>query len=152
MEGYPVKNFFEVAKCPNKNTPIVLVGHIIGAIKNSLLPIAYTCGCVKVSMEVERMSNVTVALEEEYGYRYWVWETEMDEATLIQWLKDQKEDETFVFLDLPGRRKLITVGEYKFRAKKGWHGMFHQLDDSYLIAPDGTKYDTIYEGPEGSLF
>ncbi len=92
------------------------------------------------------MSNVVVALDEEYGYRYWVWETGMDEATLIQWLKDQKEDETFVFLDLPGDRKLITLGEYKFLAKKGWRGMFHQLDDSYLIAPDGKKYDTIREG------
>lgn len=98
------------------------------------------------------MSNVTVALDEEYGYRYWVWETEMDEATLIQWLKDQKEDETFIFLDLPGRRKLITLGEYKFLAKKGWRGMFHKLDDSYLIAPDGTKHDAIYEGPDRSLF
>ena len=98
------------------------------------------------------MSNITVALEEEYGYRYWVWETGMDEATLIQWLKDQKNDDTFIFLDLPGRRKLITIGEYRFLAKKGWHGMFHQLDDSYLIAPDGTKHDAIYEGPERYLF
>jgi hypothetical protein len=30
--------------------------------------------------------------------------------------------------------------------------MFHQLDDSYLIAPDGTRYDAIYEGPERYIF
>ena len=94
------------------------------------------------------MSNVTVALDEEYGYRYWVWETGMDEATLVQWLRDQTEDKTFEFLNLPGKRKKISIGEYKFLAKKGWRGMFHMLEDSYLVSPDGTNYDTILESRE----
>jgi hypothetical protein len=98
-----------------------------------------------VALEAERMSNVVVALEEEYGYRYWVWETGMDEATLIQWLRDQKDDETFLNMRLPGKKKKITITEYNALAGKGWVGMFHMLDDSYLVAPDGTHYDTISE-------
>lgn len=89
------------------------------------------------------MSNVVVALEEEYGYRYWIWETGMNEADLIQWLKDQKNDDTFIFLDLPGKRKRITITEYRNLSKKGWYAMFHQLDDSYLTSPSGETYETI---------
>ena len=88
------------------------------------------------------MSNVVVALEEEYGYRYWVWETGMDEADLIQWMKDQKEDDTFLFLNLPGKLKKSSIGEFRYLSKKGWQGMFHQVDDSHLISPNGEQHHT----------
>lgn len=89
------------------------------------------------------MSNVVVALEEEYGYRYWLWDTGMNEADLIQWLKSQKEDDTFIFLKIPGKKQKSSLKKFKELSKKNhWHGMFHQLDDSYLISPDGEVHHT----------
>ena len=47
---------------------------------------------------------ITVFIEEEYGYRYWVWETGMDADALIAWWKTM-DPNTYFFspVGLPGK-------------------------------------------------
>lgn len=90
-------------------------------------------------------NGVRVLLEEEYGYRYWIWDTLMVEEELIEWFKTYIGKDDTVFSDprnLHGRRKLVNIGDFK-RAKTEdtWLGMFNDADDSYLISPKGIKYD-----------
>ena len=87
--------------------------------------------------------GVRVLLDEEYGYRHWVWNTEMTEEDLVKWFGEnigKNDDVFFEPRNLPGKKKIITVEEYNEMSRGSWRAMFHTADDSYMISPNGTKY------------
>ena len=84
-------------------------------------------------------ASITVYIEEEYGYRYWVWETGMSEEKLIQWWKDLPSVMPFFFspakslTKLPGKLK-----QSKNKRVEGvWSCHLHCDDDSHLRSPKG---------------
>lgn len=90
------------------------------------------------------MKGVRVLLEEEYGYRHWVWNTGMSEEELIGWFAENIGKNDSVFFDprsLPGKKKCITVKEFNEMSRGSWTAMFHDADDSYMVSPKGIKYD-----------
>jgi len=72
---------------------------------------------------------IKVFLEEEYGYRYWVWETGMDADALIAWWKGMNTN-TYFFspVGLPG--KVIQVWDNID------HAMKSMLDDPNIPYED----------------
>ena len=88
--------------------------------------------------------GIRVLLEEEYGYRHWVWNTEMDEEELIKWFRDCIGEGDAVFSEpsqLHGRKKEISIKEFNEMSRGSWTGMFHDAEDSYLVCPKGIVYD-----------
>ena len=89
------------------------------------------------------MKGVRVLLDEEYGYRHWVWNTGMTEEDLVKWFSENIGKNDSVFCNprsLPGEKKLISIGQYNDMSRGSWRAMFHDADDSYMISPRGTKY------------
>ena len=84
------------------------------------------------------MKGVRVFLEEEYGYRHWVWRTGLTERELISWWSSQ-EVMTDSNLDyLPGELKEVTLEEVSHQSFS-FHAHIHMNDDSYLKLPSGEK-------------
>lgn len=68
--------------------------------------------------------TITVWIEEEYGYRYWCWDTGMTEAELVAWWKS-----------LNSIRELFTRGPIGTGSKlTGLPGTVRQIDDVELDA------------------
>ena len=101
--------------------------------------------------------TVKVFVEEEYGYRYWMWDTLMTPEALIAWWQGLDTVHKYFFspASLPGRMGEIAVArnptgkDYDaFHARlafakveaRGWSLHIHQDNDSDLQGPDGIRY------------
>lgn len=102
-------------------------------------------------------AGVVVFLEEECGYRQWVWETGMTEEDLLSFWSEAKENgdmETYMLCieDLPGRllaAELDTDGLMIFENDKPvalcrrdispWIAHMHAEDDTYLVNRDNEE-------------
>ena len=94
--------------------------------------------------------GVTVLLDEEYGYRTWLWRTEMSEEQLIAWWQAQPTMDDHFFdpsKTLPGR--LTEVDSIEPEATL-WRGHVHMDDDSFILSPSGVEYHHAgYEETDG---
>jgi len=104
--------------------------------------------------------NVTVFVKEEYGYRYWTWESGMSAGALVAWWKALPSVSEYFFTPegLPGKMTLISLDmeeaeeaddiwaafEHKVKEEKekcnGWKVHVHLDDDSWLKTPDGETH------------
>ena len=103
--------------------------------------------------------TVKVFVEEEYGYRYWMWDTLMTPEALIAWWQGLDTVHKYFFspASLPGRMGEIAVANRRnptqkdydsFHARlafakveaRGWSLHIHQDNDSDLQGPDGIRY------------
>ena len=74
---------------------------------------------------------ITVFIEEEYGYRYWVWETGMGADELVAWWKDMNPSTYFISpATLPGK------------AVQVWDDITHTLND--MVEDKSTSLDDIH--------
>lgn len=96
--------------------------------------------------------NVVVVLDEEYGYREWLWATGMSAEALKQWWTDLASVRPH-FMDpsttLPGSLvQIMRVGDGEaciegetdhtyITFPSGWRGHIHLDDDSFLNTPGG---------------
>merc|ERR1711959_48038 len=82
---------------------------------------------------------VTVFLEEEFGYRYWIWRTGMTPTRLIAWWKALPTVSPYFDPSkggLPG--ELTLAGSAQISEPGWWTSHLHTDYDSWLIRPDGT--------------
>jgi hypothetical protein len=89
---------------------------------------------------VNMPSNVSVLLDEEYGYRTWLWETGMTGEQLLDWWMRQTTMNDHFFdpsRSMPGKLKEVTPREPQ---KGEWTGHIHMDDDSFLTSPDGRNH------------
>jgi hypothetical protein len=90
------------------------------------------------------MSNesITVWIEEEYGYKYWRWESNMTSAELVAWWKAMESVEPYFwsFDNVPGKMTEVTMDECPVLADddKLWKAHVHEDCDSFLRQSDGT--------------
>jgi hypothetical protein len=77
----------------------------------------------------------TVYIEEEYGYRYWVWESDKTPDQLTEWWQALESVEPYSVPDnLPGKVREVD----SLPGKNGvWFCHLHTEDDSYLRSPEG---------------
>lgn len=86
----------------------------------------------------EHPDQVIVLLEEEYGYRNWIWYTGMSETELIEWWKNLRSVDPYFFtpVGLPGTLTEIESDEDEAEAealKTTWRGHIHEDEDSFLF-------------------
>merc|ERR1711959_267666 len=82
---------------------------------------------------------VTVFLEEEFGYRYWIWRTGMTPTRLIVWWKALPTVSPYFDPSkggLPG--ELTLAGSAQISEPGWWTAHLHMDNDSWLIRPNGT--------------
>ena len=84
-------------------------------------------------------STVQVFVEEEYGYRYWIWDTGMTPAALIAWWQALDTVHKYFFspASLPGKMTEIAVAnKANMRAPSGedYDAFFAALDAARLAA------------------
>jgi hypothetical protein len=98
-------------------------------------------------------AHVTVLLDEEYGYREWLWRTGMTEQQLADFWRNIPSMEPYFFSPkgLPGEVVLVEQGAkegddaYERRRDAirkeagGWTAHIHMDDDSALSRPDCTE-------------
>jgi hypothetical protein len=97
--------------------------------------------------------QVTVMLEEEYGYRQWIWRTGMTGEELVAFWKALPSVMPYFFSprSLPGELEqvqqdyeecyeafMVRCAGLK-EASCGWTGHIHIEQDSYLLPPDGKE-------------
>ena len=82
------------------------------------------------------MSSVKVFLDEEYGYRSWVWDTGMDEHSLVKWFEEKLfEGESFPSPEnLCGSVVEVDIVE---KGSYTWLAHLHMKDDTWLQKPTG---------------
>jgi len=97
---------------------------------------------------------IVVNVEEEYGYRNWLWFTEMHAEELIEFWKEKKTVSDLFFHpedgNLPG--KLIELDGYDSLVKKintKWSAHFHCDDDSWLRNENEKYQHKGYHACEG---
>lgn len=74
---------------------------------------------------------ITVFVEEEYGYRYWVWETGMGADELVAWWKGMDPSTYFISpATLPGK------------AVQVWDNLTHILND--MVEDKSTSLDDVH--------
>ena len=89
--------------------------------------------------------SVTIFLEEEYGYRHWLWETCMDADSLIKWWRTGRAGGPDYFFDprtLPGKLTSLydlTESPYEIEAIL--------TDSSLTDAEKEAKLNSIVEAP-----
>lgn len=104
--------------------------------------------------------SIVVLLQEEYGYREWVWMPNMSADELKAWWKAMPTVAPFFFngpVEFPGETHqiyfeedgfyLVTEGDmrvvtpvsgkFDLDEDKHWHAHLHQDNDSFLKSPDG---------------
>ncbi len=75
--------------------------------------------------------GIVVFLEEEYGYKYFIWYTGMSEEDLISYWENIEDIDYFGIHDLPG--KLVRFdGYYDERPSTKWYAHYHTNLDSSL--------------------
>ncbi|MDB4278658.1 hypothetical protein N9917_03570 [Deltaproteobacteria bacterium] len=106
--------------------------------------------------------TVTVYVDEEYGYRSWVWETGMTAEELVAWWTGLETVMSYFFSPsgLPGTMTQVHLGAEAFavhetnepipfpagyhykddRPRDYWKAHMHIEEDSFLQAPDGTYH------------
>ncbi len=85
------------------------------------------------------MSNLTVFVQEEYGYREWIWKPNMTKQELQTWW-DNNDPEDFFFNPsaAPGKWTLIETDREFDDWARGWNSTvtnrahFHEKNDSWL--------------------
>ena len=104
---------------------------------------------------------IIVSLEEEYGYRHWVWKTGMTKQELKDWWEALETVSPFFYNPgetLPGELIQVQSMSEKFMEEadktqdretlekilaegvhpsEGWTGHIHEDDDSCLCSPEG---------------
>ena len=81
-----------------------------------------------------------VMIEEEYGYRYWIWEPRKTREELIEWWRAVESTDAYLFspASLPGKVTQIR----KVRQKSClWYCHLHMNRDSFLKTPEGEFID-----------
>ena len=93
------------------------------------------------------MKGVRVYIDEEYGYRDWVWKTGMTEEELVTWWKDQVSLGDGDILHLPGKVEKFDPHHHSPPEKPHFWAHLHANDDSYLRLPSGEIiYHSGYDG------
>lgn len=89
----------------------------------------------------------TIYVEEEYGYRYWVWEPQINPKKLAHWWRALKSVEPYSSpASLPG----VVQNVRKIRQKEGfWFCHIHTDSDSFLRSPEGEIIHHAGYNPEG---
>lgn len=98
-------------------------------------------------MLIDRMKReFAVLLDEEFGYRYWVWFPKMTSKELEFWWRSLSSVEPYFFSPkgLPG--EVVQVKEENIwpdliRSKKFYLAHMHDDQDSFLRRPDGTEIE-----------
>jgi hypothetical protein len=94
-----------------------------------------------------RQNTIEVFLNEEYGYKTWIWRPNMSEEEFINWWDNMSETEFikyyFNIKSLPGELKEYTqksIGNSPIREagdptcyKPYYYCHFHDVDDSYIV-------------------
>jgi hypothetical protein len=80
--------------------------------------------------------TVKVFVEEEYGYRYWMWDTGMTPEALIAWWQALDTVHKYFFspASLPGRMTEIAVANRRDPSRKDYEAFFAALDAARLVA------------------
>lgn len=91
------------------------------------------------------MSNgVRVLVDEEYGYRYWIWDTGLSENELAEWFLSQngEESEAFEPHHLFGSIREVSEDDREWVSphRSVWRAMFHTIGDSWLRSSGGMVY------------
>ena len=104
--------------------------------------------------------SIVVFLQEEYGYKEWVWMPNMSEDELRAWWEAMPtvapfffdgpvgfpgdthqiyfDDDGFYLVEEGDRRIVTPVSEkYSMDSSKHWHAHLHQDNDSFLRTPEG---------------
>lgn len=98
-------------------------------------------------------AHVTVMLDEEYGYREWIWRTGMTAEELTEFWRNIPTMEPYFFSPkgLPGKVLLLfpeddqsdedyeRLRESYRKEAAGWVAHIHVEDDSYLQTPTGEE-------------
>lgn len=102
--------------------------------------------------------TVRVLIEEEYGFRYWLWDTGMSAEALVTWWKGLASVKPYFYspVDLPGSVEELGLPEdtpdeeagelwdaMLADAKEecaGWSAHLHMDDDSILVAPGTVRH------------
>lgn len=84
-------------------------------------------------MKATEPPQVIVLLEEEYGYRTWIWHTGMSEAEIVEWWKNLETVSPYFFtpVGLPGTLKERDWDEDL--PETTWSGHIHEDGDSFLF-------------------
>ena len=79
-----------------------------------------------------------IPIEEEYGYRYWIWETPDTFENAVERFEDVVSDENFFCmnptgLDIGGEWKQVEYEEWKkVVGETNTSGHLHESDDSWI--------------------
>lgn len=95
--------------------------------------------------------GTTVFLEEEYGYRYYIWHTGMSEEELVNYWESIEDINCLSIHTLPG--KLVAFnGSYDERPSTKWYAHHHTNLDSELEwnDPENGVYKSYHHKKAGS--
>jgi hypothetical protein len=95
--------------------------------------------------QYETKDKLNVLLQEEYGYRHWIWQPEMEPQQLEEWWENMDQVTKYWWNPtlLPGKVLLIKTEDQVEQMEQmeeeriHYSGHIHMDDDSYLKSPDG---------------